>query len=196
MIWRATMPRSNVLQRFARRCPGLRFLAIKYVTKARAERRDANWKYVHSVLASVGNLISSWGFIERQINTLIAGHYPHADERLRRDGLPSSLTSKIKYLHAMSKDERLPADMRSSLSEWIPEIGRLKRHRDLVVHGNFAQIGMEMRWRAQLLTLKAREPHFEEHILSHEDLQQKATEIHQLSHKMASVLNPLLFGKS
>jgi hypothetical protein len=186
------MTTKSSFQKIARKCSGVRALGLRHLATVRKERSDANWAYVHSVLSSIGTLMMSWGLIERQINTLICQYHYIAPEKLRRKGLPSSLGEKINYLVAIAKDERLPISLRSSIQEWIPAIGRLRSHRDWIVHGNLAQVGRSLRWRAQLLTLRGDEPAFEDRYFTNDELQAKVREIGVLSHQMAEVLTPIL----
>ncbi len=188
------MARKNLVQRIARKCGGLKALGLRHLATLRKQRDDANWTYVQSVLASIGSLMMSWGLIERQINTLICQYHHIASDKLRTRGLPSSLGEKIAYLVVIGNDERMPSVLRSAIKEWVPAIGRLRSHRDWIVHGNLSQVGRTFRWRAQLLTLRGHEPAFEDRYFTNDELQERMREIGALSHAMAIVLTPILLG--
>jgi hypothetical protein len=148
------------------------------------------------VIAGLGQTVQHWSFIERQLNTLVCNYHPYAPDRLRKNGLPSSLGEKIRYLVQVSKDERLPAELTQSIRSWVPDLDRLRKHRDWIVHGNLSQVGRSLRWKAQLLTLKGGGPVLEDRIFENDDLNERQREIFELSHRMAVVLNPIFFGEN
>src|SRR3546814_13030891 len=105
--------------------------------------------------------MGTWGFIERQIGTLICNHFPHAPEKLRKNGLPSTLEQKIKYLVEIAKDERMPEQLRLEVREWVSELHRLRLHRHLIAHGTlFQRNTFSVRWYVHELTLPGDRPEF------------------------------------
>lgn len=191
---RANSPK--LLARILRRCSFTRRLRLSRLIVQRTRHQEENWQYVQSVLIGVGNLIRTWSFIERQLNTLICNYHPIASDKVREHGLPMSLERKIKYLIILSKDERLPITLRDAIRVWVPDLNRLRHHRHWIVHGNLSQVGRTQKWRAQLLTLKGNGPTFEDRYFDSAELLERQREIHDLSHRMAQVINPLLFGEN
>src|SRR3546814_2097644 len=158
----------------------MRWLALKHLQQKRKERQDAHWSYVQSVLVGVGNLMGTWGFIERQIGTLICNHFPHAPEKLRKNGLPSTLEQKIKYLVEIAKDERMPEQLRLEIREWVSELHRLRLHRHLIAHGTlFQRNTFSVRWYVHELTLRGDRPEFPAHSFKDKDLRTKQNDIGQ-----------------
>lgn len=189
------MAEFNWLQWQLRKIPLMRKLALVHAQLVRAKQREAQWQYTQSILTGIGNLIFSWSGIERMLNTLICAYHPFASDKTRRRKLPDNLTDKIEYLVAMSQDMRLPADLRNSIKGWIPRLGRLRNHRHLIIHAMIFQRNKNSTdWFAHQLKMRDGNPEIEEIKLTNEDLAAKQSDISQLSHDMATTINPIFFG--
>lgn len=191
------MTKFTRIQRLLRLIPCVRGLALKHLKAVRQRQREAQWTYAQSVLVGVGNLIFSWSFIERQLNTVICQYHHHASARMKKHGLPDSIGAKITYLVEVGRDERVPESLRKAINDWIPQLNRLRHHRHLIAHGTIFQRNRNStEWYVQDLTLRGDTPTFREEFFTNEQLNEKSREIHELSHRMALVLNPIIFGES
>lgn len=65
----------------------------------------------------------------------------------------------MKYLSTVSKDHRLPSEIRTKLAEWATNIGKEKVFRDLVVHGVISLTHKQsLMWAFETLELHDGEP--------------------------------------
>lgn len=173
--------------------PIFRRLILLAARRDRALLQRARQDYALSVMTGFGNFLQSWGVVERIADTLIAGYFPHAVDKIRQNGLPSSLGDKVKFLIVMANDERLSPDLKPKFKHWASEIGRLSHFRHLVVHGFFSKVG-PLVWEGQMLTLKGSDPTFVRKRFTNEQLNEEFRKIGLLSRDMAEWINPRLFG--
>ncbi len=189
------MSKFNFAQRQLRRLKLVRSLVLSDLRRKRAQRSALHWKYEHSILGGIGLYITVWAGIERMLNTLIVNYHSVTTTKLGKSSFPSDFGNKVKYLASMSDDPKLPDDLRAHLKAWVPELGKQGEHRHLMIHGvgyRHRKLG-NLEWEFQKLTLKGNDFELTTAKLSHEELLEAQRKASELSHSIASVLNPIFF---
>ncbi len=191
----SVLSKFNFVQRQLRRSKFIRSLVFSDLRRIRAKSSELHWKYEHNFLAGIGLYITVWAGIERMINTLIVNYHSATTTELGKSPFPNDFGNKIKYLVSMSNDPELPDDPKVHLKAWVPELGRQGQHRHLIVHGGgyrHRKLG-NLEWEFQKLTLKGNDFELTTTKLSHEELLEAQRKASELSHSIASVLNPIFF---
>lgn len=112
---------------------------MQYAREQRAKRRELRWNYIQGVLASVGQITTSWAGVEMLLDEMI-GFYQHTCTDLTVDH-PVSLSKKLDYLRTMQRDPRLTDEMREFLRSARIQAKRLGNRRHDIIHGVVRHLG-------------------------------------------------------
>jgi len=137
------------MMRLVRRVPILRKFALERAIKAREQKRQKDWAYVQSVLATVGLITINWAGIERLLDELIASYqHSHTDLSCKH---PRMLSSKLDYLKMMERDDRLHTKTREFLRDTRITAKRLGDNRHDIIHGLLHRVPGQhsITWRTQ-----------------------------------------------
>jgi hypothetical protein len=164
------------IKRIVRRVRFFRYCAMAHAQSVRKRQREARWAYIQSVLATVGNITIAWAGIERMLDELIAW-YQHQATALESNH-PRNLSDKIKYLHAMQKDERFKLEIRGFLRTARINTKRLGDERHNLIHGLLhLESGLALTWRTQRVIIKGPNARLEHRTYTNGDLQRISSEI-------------------
>jgi hypothetical protein len=151
----------------------------------RAKLRDIQWRYVQSVLVTVGNMTINWAGVERLLDELIA-FYQHQATDLSREH-PRSLSTKLDYLKLMQKDERGPEPLREFLRVTRIEAKRLGNERHEIIHGLLHRFGgrHSLHWRTQRVIYQGPYARVHHRVYHNDDLQRLSAEISNFSRSLS-----------
>jgi hypothetical protein len=171
----------------------LRKIALINLYDVRKKRTEAFWEADKSTILLIGTYVNTWAGIERVLNEFIVLYHPNRIEKLN-DLMPDSLEQKIKYLAAVSNDQRIPIELRQDLRRWVECIGRERSFRDLLVHGvGFPEKNLfERNWKFQSIKLRGKDFELVEKTVSKEQMRERSRAVSNLSHSIATNLKPIL----
>lgn len=175
-----------------RRFKPFRWLLLQRRRKERAYHLGARWGFDQSVLSNIGLYVSIWAGVERILNQFIVSYHPHRPASLKVP--PGDLQSKIKYLAEVSKDQRLPQEIREFFNEIASDLGREIAYRHNLIHGyghRKRRLG-NLDWTFQWIDLRGKTPKLTEQTYSHEEMRRRLQRISEISHRVAGVLTPIL----
>lgn len=157
---------------------------MQYAQRARAESRDARWKYVQSVLVSIGNMTITWAGVERVLDELIAW-YQHNCTDLTKEH-PRSLREKLKYLRLMQCDERFTDETREFLRKVRIDGKRIGNERHEIIHGLLHYRGSgTLEWTSQRVIYKGTNASLAHRTFHNDDLRRLSSEMSAFSHYLA-----------
>ena len=195
MRGRLNMPRFSTVQRVFRRSKIIRRLVLIDLKTTRARLYQAIRANDMALMTTVGVYLNTWGSIEGILNTFIAHYHPFAGSLMSQPSLPTNLADKIKYLSTVSKDGRLPNDIKSKIASWVVGLGTERNFRHMIVHGVSIRLNRrgEPIWRFQKLTLKGTVPTLENETYSMTQIHERQRAASELLRNIAETLNPILF---
>ena len=164
----------------------LAWLAKRNELRKVRKQSDDQWRYVQSVLTTIGNITIKWAMIELFLAHLIVWH--HRKLGLQpKNGWPRMLAVQLKHMkEKIEKDGSVDGPTAAKLAEFRERITGLNDFRISVIHGVVHQQDPTSTvWHTHSVKIEGWDARVDHRKYTNEAIQEKAQQMSDLAHEMS-----------